>query len=1347
MKKILAVFLVCMLILACAAPLSVSAIKKEPGALKELFHVDFENGTPGVKPDVGPMMGAVSAVAENTSVRALVRVEAEEGNQFLHMYRPAESTGTAGIRTTCALDLTDYQTLHLSFNVKSLGAGASVLLYSDAGNSPLYKKLAADTPKKWTKVEVDFDFKTKTANVTVDGNANGTLDLKFGTPSTAQIRFQVEGMEVGTGVAYDDIIIGTHDEHIVIEDKILLGNNEVNWAAVKPENPLSDKSYVSNLKPNGPHIYVRDWDELKTKKDLTYETRQWYGSIKEEADDALAGDFFKPTLDQSGAPDITSARIARNRIQALAFMYNITGEKKYADRAYAEMVEYGKWPSWAGFSSTLIAAELSEGYACAYDWLYDVLTAEQKQTAIDILKKQSLPAFIYNYEGAFDWSFSTVQINWNPVCNGAAIMLATALAKEEPQLSEYLYEHALESIKLCLEPYAPQGGYPEGTMYWDFGTSFLLYTIDTLENAFVEGFEIPEEYQYWRAPGIAETADFPIYYSGPTGKFNYGDASSGHLHSDIFYWMANRFDKPYYAWHENALQAETGEYLEDYQAISALVWYDPDNAYVKPGDFPLDKFYYTSEKKVNGISMRSSWENPTALFAAMQGGYNQAGHQFHSLGTYIVEYMGKRFITLTGGGSYSLTYGQNEVYYRRSEAANMLVANPTMDYTQKPDGLAQVVKHGTSDNTAFGIMDMTDVHSHITYTDAGEQKQRITKALRGMMLTDNRRRIIVQDEVEVAHTTDFYWYANTDANITFSKDGKSAMLDMDGDRMLARIIEAPSDATFVVMPKKSVVDGVAHTNAEGPKLAIYMPKQSENFTVAVEYIALGKGEGVPAEHALVPLASWSANDNGMTAFAEAGSATVLKLDTPNAIANGAKTFVDTNNTDVVPFTQNGRTLVPVRFISESFGATVGWDDTTQAVTVDLQDTNIKLQIGSNEMIVNGKTVTLDVPAQTINSRTLIPLRALVEALGKHVHWDDRGLIIISDDAIEYSAEAIDKMIAELNVRVMADGKDLPFFTTDKTEYALDLPIGAEIPQISAVTIGGETVSVTQASGIGTNAMVTINGKMYKIKMQNDCFAGLSSIKDAGVAYDMKINIGNKKAPEYPTYIYVESLTDSTGFASYPERGAVDGVINDNLENRWAANGDGQWLQFDFGSVQTVYSMAFAGVTQTQRAYKFDVLASADGITWTTIHTGGAPATDDLMSIIKFAEPAQARFIKMIGHSSNKSTWNTYAEVRFYNSAEQQAEDISYWDVYFAKDETVTGKVGEKGQIYVRGKGLNGQTLENYDAIFTYHVGDESIATISPMGEIAFHKAGKTRITVTGKQNGMRIISGAFLVVE
>ncbi len=1347
MKRFLSTVLALLMLLSLFSGISAFAIVREPtyDDVKKLVDMDFEDCVLGEKPEAGQVEGSFSSIAESTSKKNYVRVAAEDGNRYLHLYRSEDSAESAGIRAQKTMDLTGYDTLLVLFKVKSFGAGASVVFRTDAGKTVIY----SGAPETWTSVRVELNFKEKTYTLYVEDAQVKSGNIKYGAPESSILQFGPESMTPGTGIAYDDVIVGTKDAHVQIKKKILAGNEQIHWDAVVPEKPLSDASYVRNLKPKHPRIFVRDWEEVIAKIETSHETKMWYANIKAAADNALVTPPLVPEFNggaETGYITNTSADSARDRLQALAFVYNITKDKKYADRAYEEMLEYSKWPNWAGFQAVLITAEMAQGYACCYDWLYDVLTAEQKQTILDILKDLALPGFLYNYEGAYTWSFATIDINWNPVCNASALMMATAFADEEPNMAEYLFEKAMESIKLCLEPYAPQGAYPEGVSYWDYGTRYLIYAIDLLENAFTDGFEIPKEYRYSEAPGLSETADFPIYYDGPAGRFSYGDCAGGHTNSDTLYWLANQFNKPHYAWWQNDIQQQTGEYLSGYKAMNALVWYNPENAYMTEGDFTLDKFYSTEELKVNGVSVRSSWENKTALFAAMQGGYNDANHQHHSLGTFIVDYMGERFIGFTGGANYSVarSYDHNEIYYMRSEAYNTLVANPSMDYSQNPKALAKVVRHGTSENTAFGIMDLRNVFSNVTYTDAqGNTLPNITKAQRGLMLTDNRSRIVVQDEVEIAQPTDFYWFANTKATITFTQDAKCALLDLNGVKMLARIVSAPQDASFVTMASRSVVEGVAVSTAEVPKLAIYLPKQAENFTIAVEFIPLGAGEGMPATNGLVPLASWSANDNGKTALAEAGSATVLKLNTPNAIANGAKTFVDTTNTDVVPFTENGRTLVPVRFISESFGAKVGWNDTSQAVSVDLKDKHIELVIGSNEMKVNGETVMLDVPANTYNSRTLIPLRALVEALGKHVHWDDRGLIIIADDATPYSAEAVNKMIAALNVRVQADGEDIAFFNTDKTEYTLDLPADGHIPQITASGIGTENVSVEQDAATAT---VRIDGKAYTFRMQPSAFAGLASNADDGIAVDMKISIGNKKVPDYNTFIYVERLTDSTGFATYPERGAVDGVINDATQNRWAADGDGHWLQFDFGSVQNVHSMAFAGVNQTTRAYYFDVLASVDGVNWETVHTGGASVSPALMSILPLGD-VQARYIKIVAHSNSKNSWNTYAEVRFYTSAEQEAEDAFYWDVYFAKDASVRGKVGESGQLYARGVGADAQIFENYNASFTYEVSDESIATVSPDGTITFLAPGKTKVTLIGNQNGMRVMCNTFLTVE
>lgn len=133
----------------------------------------------------------------------------------------------------------------------------------------------------------------------------------------------------------------------------------------------------------------------------------------------------------------------------------------------------------------------------------------------------------------------------------------------------------------------------------------------------------------------------------------------------------------------------------------------------------------------------------------------------------------------------------------------------------------------------------------------------------------------------------------------------------------------------------------------------------------------------------------------------AKNSVILYIGSPRAIAKGTTTLVDSDNMNVQPVVLDDRTLVPVRFIAESFGAQVGWDGETETVSVAAGGKNITLQIGSKDMTVDGKVTELDVPAQTIEDRTMVPLRAIVEALGKKVFWDDKGLIVMSDaDLVE-----------------------------------------------------------------------------------------------------------------------------------------------------------------------------------------------------------------------------------------------------------------------------------------------------------------------------------------------------------
>ncbi|OQB15213.1 MAG: hypothetical protein BWY15_00583 [Firmicutes bacterium ADurb.Bin193] len=90
--------------------------------------------------------------------------------------------------------------------------------------------------------------------------------------------------------------------------------------------------------------------------------------------------------------------------------------------------------------------------------------------------------------------------------------------------------------------------------------------------------------------------------------------------------------------------------------------------------------------------------------------------------------------------------------------------------------------------------------------------------------------------------------------------------------------------------------------------------------------------------------------------------------------------------DPAPMLVNDRTMVPMRYIFEIMGATVSWEEATETVTAVKDDTTIVLQIGNTEATVNGAKKILDVPAMLHQDRTMVPLRFISESLGADVQW-------------------------------------------------------------------------------------------------------------------------------------------------------------------------------------------------------------------------------------------------------------------------------------------------------------------------------------------------------------------------
>ncbi|MCL1809986.1 MAG: stalk domain-containing protein [Clostridiales bacterium] len=102
--------------------------------------------------------------------------------------------------------------------------------------------------------------------------------------------------------------------------------------------------------------------------------------------------------------------------------------------------------------------------------------------------------------------------------------------------------------------------------------------------------------------------------------------------------------------------------------------------------------------------------------------------------------------------------------------------------------------------------------------------------------------------------------------------------------------------------------------------------------------------------------------------------------------------------DQPPIIENERTLIPIRTVAESIGADVEWDPDAKTATLDRAGTSVTLTIGSNRAEVNGASVSLDAAPVIVNGRTLLPVRFVAETFSQNVEWDKQNRVVrISED--------------------------------------------------------------------------------------------------------------------------------------------------------------------------------------------------------------------------------------------------------------------------------------------------------------------------------------------------------------
>jgi hypothetical protein len=114
--------------------------------------------------------------------------------------------------------------------------------------------------------------------------------------------------------------------------------------------------------------------------------------------------------------------------------------------------------------------------------------------------------------------------------------------------------------------------------------------------------------------------------------------------------------------------------------------------------------------------------------------------------------------------------------------------------------------------------------------------------------------------------------------------------------------------------------------------------------------------------------------------------------------------------DVQPINIDNRILVPMRRIFEVLGMEIKWDIDNQVVYSAKADSKIEMKVGERQAKINGEEINLDVPAQVVSGRVIVPVRFIAESTGTSIKWDNENNIVFIN-----TFEPLYKIIVDKNV--------------------------------------------------------------------------------------------------------------------------------------------------------------------------------------------------------------------------------------------------------------------------------------------------------------------------------------------
>ncbi|MBQ7343465.1 MAG: hypothetical protein IJW53_01730 [Clostridia bacterium] len=494
--------------------------------------------------------------------------------------------------------------------------------------------------------------------------------------------------------------------------------------------------------------------------------------------------------DVGGRSDIANRT---TRLEGMAFAYVLTKDVKYLQLCYEVSVILGGWTHW-GPGHFLNCADSSNDFAVYYDWTYNGYVelaasgvkrpdGSEYDVAVlaEILARQGVHEGYYStvnktsdhlspVVGTGGGYYSARTNNWAAVCVGGMTVAALAILGDVDD--QYVYEatYMLSDnfrtlVELGLDCYAPDGSYNEGPGYWNYGTNNYFRMAAALDSATGKNYGLMD---CW---GMDTTCYYACHTEDNDAHyFPFHDGSVGSQDTSYFFYVANYFnDATLYDVRLNQINGNVKS------ATPIDMIYYPRGVEIDAEAVQLD--YYSDT--IDLFATRASWERG-ALFASMIGGNNNVTHGQIDAGDFVYHNGGNIWIYDLGTENYNAPgFWPDATRYRyyvmKPEGNNTvaIVTDPTgVPYGQLLNAVADAYAWGSNEYGAY-----------VTYDMGKTLGSHVSKWERGMLLTNDRKTTVIQDQIAFDSFQTVYWFAHYSKSyvdsVEITEDGRTAYMRED----------------------------------------------------------------------------------------------------------------------------------------------------------------------------------------------------------------------------------------------------------------------------------------------------------------------------------------------------------------------------------------------------------------------------------------------------------------------------------------------------------------------------------------------------------------------------------------